>query len=165
MSIETELVQRYGKDVLTVRTRNVPPRKARPGHSLAVAPRCASRGKLVSELRREGSKAHVTRHRVTKEVTANFVFTNALPAFTKHAMGVLAEIPNRQIINLYGSRPQPLPAEKPWELKDDVRVTAGPFAGSVGKLVERRGRRQWLVESLGRKFCVQTTSLIRIDPG
>lgn len=165
MTIENELVERYGREVLSVRTRNVPARMAKEGHMLAVVPRCASRGKLVRELRREGSKAHIARHRVTKEVTTNHVFTNALHAFAKHAHGVLAEIPTRQIVNLYGSRPQSLPAVKPLETGDDVKVTAGPFAGSLGQIVEKRGRRHWLVESMGRKFCVQTSSLIRIDPG
>jgi len=165
MSLEADLVRRYGPDVLKATRRSIPPRRARKGHQLAVQHKAGRRSKLVKELKQEGYKAHVTRHRVTKEVTANLVFTNALPAFAKHAASVLAEIPTREILNLYGQRP-PKPVEvDPFKAGDRVEIKVGTFASMTGVLTRKRGRRQWLVDISGRQVCAQTTSLIRIDPG
>jgi len=165
MSIEADLVRRYGPDVLKANRRSIPPRRARKGHQLAVQPKAGRRNKLVKELKQEGYKAHVARHRVTKEVTTRFVFTNALPAFAKHAASTLAEIPTREILNLYGKRP-PKPVEvDPFKAGDRVEIKVGTFASMTGVLTRKRGRRQWLVDMGGKQVCAQTTSLIRIDPG
>jgi len=163
-TITDYLVSRYGPEILTVRRHDMPLRKAQPKHQLAVVPKGGQRRKLEKELRREGYKAHVARHRVDKDVTANLVFTNALPAFNKHARAVLAELPNKAVLTLYGRRP---PAEyvKPYEVGDVIKVKAGVFAGSIGPLVERKAKASWLVETGGKRFVVHINNMIRIDPG
>lgn len=165
MTIEAELIARYGPDVLEIeRNVAVPPRIARERHQLAVLPRGGQRRKLVKEQRREGYKAHVARHRITGEVTANIVFSNALPAFSKHARSVLAEIPTRDILSLYGNRP-PRPKIKPYEVGDKVQLTAGLLAGKVGKLIERKARASWMVDVDGKRVVHHIHTMIRIDPG
>ena len=160
MSIEAELVERYGQDVLTVQRRNVPPRIAKDGNQLVVIPN--RRERLVAELKRAGSKAHVSRHRVTREVTANLVYTNALPAFSKHARGVLAEIPTKAIVPLYGNRPPREIKRRPFEVGDKVKTNVGWF----GTVVQDRGRVfRVLEDQSGRVLTVSETSMIRIDPG
>lgn len=164
MSLEADLVRRYGPDVLKATRRSIPPRRARKGHQLAVQPKAGRRNKLVKELKQEGYKAHVTRHRVTKEVTVNLVFTNALPAFNKHAASTLAEIPTREILNLYGKRP-PVVRTKPYEAGDLVRVTAGPCAGMTATLEQRHAKATWTADINGRRAVIHINNMIRIDPG
>lgn len=168
MSLEADLVRRYGPDVLKATRRSIPPRRARKGHQLAVQHKAGRRSKLVKELKQEGYKAHVTRHRVTKEVTANLVFTNALPAFAKHAASVLAEIPTREILNLYGQRP-PKPVEvDPFEAGDQVVILKGPFERHVGTVISKV-RKGWNVDvPLFGSMCtvtMATHSLRKHDPG
>jgi hypothetical protein len=157
MSIEKELVERYGQDVLTVQRRYVPPRIAKDGNQLVVIPN--RREKLVEELKCAGSKAHVSRHRVTREVTANYVYTNALPAFAKHARGVLAEIPTRTIKPLYGHRPPREIKRRPFEIGDRVKT----HVGWVGTVVQDRGRVFRVREDQSeRLLTVHESSMIRI---
>lgn len=168
MSIEAELVRQYGPHVLRVNKKDIPPRRARKDHHLAVIPKAARRGKLVKELKQAKSKAHVSRHRVSREVTANLVFTNALPAFAKHAASVLAEIPTREILNLYGQRP-PKPVEvDPFEAGDQVVILKGPFERHVGTVISKV-RKGWNVDvPLFGSMCtvtMATHSLRKNDPG
>lgn len=164
MSIEAELVSRYGPNILKANRRHIPPRRASKGHHLAVQPKAGRRNKLVKELKQEGYKAHVTRHRVTKEVTTSFVFTNALPAFSKHAASTLAEIPTPEIRNLYGQRP-PVIRSKPYEAGDVVKVTAGPCAGMTATLEQRKAKATWMADINGRRVVIHINNMIRIDPG
>lgn len=165
MSIEAELIQRYGRDILAVNRIDVPPRRSRPRHLLAVIPKAGRRAKLQKEIRQANGKAHVARHRETKEVTTNIVFTNCLPAFAKHARSVLAEIPTPLIRPLYGNRPPPPPKEKPYEKGDTVRLKAGTFAGRVSKLEERKSKCSWLLDIDGKRVVQHIHNMIRIDPG
>lgn len=175
MSIEKELVAKYGSNILTVRRDDVPPRRAKPEHldkhgklvryQMAVIPKPGARAKLVTEIKRAGFKAHLARHRVTKEVTANLVFTNALPAFNKHARDVLADIPSRDILRLYGERPPPPPAEKPFQVGEKVSICDGLFAGMAGTLDERKSKASWLVNINGKRVAQHITNMLRIDPG
>ena len=175
MSIEKELVAKYGSGVLTVRREDVPPRRAKPEHldkhgklvryQMAVIPRPGARAKLVTEIRRAGFKAHLARHRVTKEVTANLVFTNALPAFNKHARDVLADIPSRDILRLYGERPPPPPQEKPFQKGDRVTIRQGLFAGMEGILDSRKAKASWAVDIGSKRTVVHISNMLRIDPG
>lgn len=164
MSIEAELVSRYGPNILKANRRQIPPRRARKGHHLAVQPKAGRRNKLVKELKQEGYKAHVARHRETKEVTTRFVFANALPAFAKHAASVLAEIPTPAIRPLYGHR-QPVIRTKPYEAGDLVRVTAGPCAGMTATLEKRNAKATWTADINGRRVVIHINNMIRIDPG
>lgn len=164
MSIENELVERYGEDVLTVQRRYVPPRIAKDKHHLAVIPK--QRQRLVKELRRAGSKAHVTRHRETGEVTTNFVFTNALPGMAEHARGVLAELPASAIRPLYGARP-PRPApSRPYEPGDTIEIKAGPMAGVKATLKRKESNSTWAIGGdHGLRITIHVNNMIRIDPG
>jgi hypothetical protein len=171
MSIEAELIKRYGPNVLSVKRNNIPPQRAKPKHRLVVKPRAGARERLVKELRREGGKAQVARDRQTKQVNANFVMTNCLPAFTRHALGVLAELPNEQLIRLWGTRPRAKPiASIEFQPGDRVRIKPGvlslPSGDDVtGKLV-RRMHRAWHVDiGMPGTVVVLRSDMILIDPG
>jgi hypothetical protein len=164
MSIENELIERYGEDVLTVQRHYVPPRIAKDKHHLAVIPK--QRPRLVKELRRAGSKAHITRHRETKEVTTNLVFTNALPGMAEHARGVLAELPASAIRPLYGARP-PRPApSRPYAPGDTIEIKAGAMAGIKATLKRKASNSTWAIGGdHGLRITIHVNNMIRIDPG
>lgn len=166
MSIENDLIARYGRGILTVERKNVPPRVAKKKNLLAVIPRRNARKKLETEIKREGYKAHVARHRVTKEVTANFVFTNALPAFAKHAREVMAELPAQAIRSLYGARPPRPSPDKPYKPGDVIRIRAGIFEGAQAKLAQKKSKSTWYIDVAGgARISLHVSNMIRIDPG
>lgn len=53
----------------------------------------------------------------------------------------------------------------PLAIDDVVSFSIGGVTDMIGRLTRKRGRRQWMVLSGDREFCVQSTSLIRVDPG
>jgi transcription antitermination factor NusG len=169
MSIEAELITKYGRDILTVRKQDVPPRRASDKHMLPVIPKAGQRRKLQAELRRDGFKAHVPRHRVDKDTPANIVFTNALPAFAKHARDVLRQIPTREVLKLYGSRPLASHSvPDAYAEGDHVRIDKGPFASFFGVVV-CRVKKGWDVDvNIFGRICrvtMATHSMRKHDPG
>lgn len=154
------LVERYGEDILKVRKRpQIPPRRAKDRHRLAVVPKIGARQKLVAEVKQSGHKATVGRHRVTKEEAANVVWASALPGWSKHAQSVIGEASFSEIRNLFGSRPPPDPKARPFNVDDRVKT----HVGWVGTVIEDRGRVFRVKEdSTGRILTVHELSMIRI---
>jgi|APGre2960657404_1045060.scaffolds.fasta_scaffold136505_2 hypothetical protein len=133
MSIEQDLVARYGQDVLKVKRQpRIPPRVAKPKHRLVVEP--TRKAQLVKELRRNGSKATICRHRETRETTTHLVMTNCLPAFTKHAKRVVTELPCAQILRLFGQRALKPASANPYTIGQSVMYgeIPGVVAGTNG---------------------------------
>lgn len=167
--LDRELVERYGPDILSIRRQSIPPRKARNGNLLAIMSKPAARAKFREELRRAGSRIYGDRHRVTREPTPGpYTFTDCLPAFTKHALGVLGEVARRDVRPLYGRRDGGHEPQEPFAAGDKVLIQRGPFASFRGVVVGKRSKRGWWVDVsiFGRlSRCTLATQYLRIDPG
>lgn len=99
MSIEAELVARYGDAVLNApRRKAVPPRRASPGKLLVSTAKPGCRKKLLSEIRQERIRAY------GPPEGGRYTFSNALPAFSKHAAHVVGEVSRLEIRSLYPTR-------------------------------------------------------------
>lgn len=125
--------------------------------------------KAAAELRQAGIKAYLPRdrnHPRRPPMAPGYVFSRYKPAFAKHVANRIGGLVSSELGNLYAHRAQAaVVVEIKLSVGDDVSVKDGMFAGQLGKLVEKRGRRQWLVELKSGRVCLQSTSLIRIDPG
>jgi hypothetical protein len=143
MSIERDLIERYGPQVLApTRQNNVPPRVAAPGKLIVATPRPAQRKNLVNEIRSCRFRAYAPKE------AGRYTFSTALPAFSKHALNVVGEVARTEIGNLYPRRPR------------RAKEEANPFA--VGQQVYR-GEVPATVISISGRMCVVQTTLIGRD--
>jgi hypothetical protein len=140
MSIERDLIERYGPQVLApTRQNNVPPRVAAPGKLIVATPRPAQRKKLVNEIRSCRFRAYAPKE------AGRYTFSTALPAFSKHALNVVGEVARRQIGNLYPRRQR--------RAKDE------PNPYKAGQAVYRGEVPATVVSTSGRMCVVRTMML------
>lgn len=128
--------------------------------------------KAARELRQAGFRAYLpveTVKRRRQPVARGYIAADGKPSEAKHVRKRVGEVERVELAKLYPRRDRGHEKQeaKPFAVGDRVEIKVGPFASMTGLLAKKRGRRQWLVDvgcNTGR-VSVQTTSLIRIDPG
>jgi len=155
MSIEAELIARYGDSILdTPRQTYVPPRRAKDGHLLVSTPKPCQRKKLVGEIRGSKHRAYAPKD------AGNYTFSNALPAFCKHVATVIGEVPRKDIGRLYPKR------QRRTEFLNPFTVGQKAYRGEVSVTVQDVRGRSCIIswEMLGKRM-TQAIHYTQLRPG